>query len=140
MTVREILERKGTTIYTTAPKATLLEAAQLMMKYRIGSLLVVVDGNLMGIFTERDLLRVAATGKVLSEIRVEEAMTRGVITGKADDSVTDVMKLLTEKRVRHLPILEENRLVGLISIGDVVKAQYEALEFENHLLKSYISS
>ncbi|GIW90074.1 MAG: inosine-5-monophosphate dehydrogenase [Pirellulaceae bacterium] len=140
MTLREILERKGNSVHTTEPTATLLEAAQLMMRYRIGSLVVLEGEKLVGIFTERDLLRVAATGRDLKDVCVQEAMTVDVITGKPDDSVTSVMKLLTEKRIRHLPVLDGDRLMGMISIGDVVKAQYENLEFENHMLKSYISS
>lgn len=139
MTVREILDKKGKAVYCVEPDATLIEAAQLMMKHRIGSLVVMSERRLAGIFTERDLLRVAATGRPLGEVRVEDAMTREVTTGKPDDLVSDVMGLLTEKRIRHLPILDKGHLVGMISIGDVVKSQYDALQFENHVLKSYIT-
>jgi CBS domain-containing protein len=71
-------------------------------------------------------------------VRVEQAMTRDVITGSPDQPVAEVMGVLTEKRIRHLPIVENGRLIGMISIGDVVKSQYDALQFENHFLKSYI--
>jgi CBS domain-containing protein len=138
MTVRDILERKGATVHCIAPTSNLIEAAQVMMQHRIGCLVVACGESVVGIFTERDLLRLAAQGQPLQEVRVEQAMTRDVITGSPDQPVAEVMGVLTEKRIRHLPIVENGRLIGMISIGDVVKFQYDALQFENHFLKSYI--
>ncbi|MBM3998163.1 MAG: CBS domain-containing protein [Planctomycetes bacterium] len=140
MTIRAILREKGSAIFAVSPKSTLTEAAQEMMRHRCGALVVLHGRELQGIFTERDLLRVAATGQPLDNMRVEEAMTREVVAGRLDDDVADVMSLLTARRIRHLPIFEDGAIVGLISIGDVVKYRSDALQFENHVLKSYIAS
>ena len=138
MVIRDILQHKGGNVHSIGPTATMTEAAQKMMEYRCGSLVVSNGESLVGIITERDVLRTCATGENLDHMRVEDSMTHDVVTGTPDDDVKDVMGVLTRERIRHLPVLENGRLVGLISIGDVVKCQYDALEFENHVLKSYI--
>ena len=92
-----------------------------------------------GIITDRDILRATADENVsLKQVRVSEVMTVEVITGGPDDSVASVMGLLTEKRIRHLPIVHGGKLIGMISIGDVVKAQFNELAMENHYLKEYL--
>jgi CBS domain-containing protein len=112
-----------------------------MVKYNIGSLLVSLENEVMGIITERDILRTIATQPdSLSGLYVGDYMTHNPITGSPDDDVSDVMGLMTSHRVRHLPILDENRLAGMISIGDIVKAQHKSLVEENHYLKVYIQS
>jgi CBS domain-containing protein len=94
---------------------------------------------MVGIITERDILRCCAARRMpLDACRVEDTMTGDVVTGKPGDSVEDTMGLMTEKRIRHLPILEDGRLCGLISIGDVVKAQHRIMAIENQYLKTYI--
>ncbi|MCA9249097.1 MAG: CBS domain-containing protein, partial [Planctomycetales bacterium] len=97
--------------------------------------------RLLGIITERDILRVcAAHPGTLDEIEVTTVMSTSLTVGSPGDSVRDTMKLLTEKRIRHLPVVENDRLVGIISIGDVVKAESNELSAENHYLKEYIQS
>jgi CBS domain-containing protein len=140
MQVRDILQHKGQQVHSIEPEATLTQAAQKMMEHRCGSLVVQVQDQLVGIITERDVLRVCATGQSLGTVCVHEQMTRRVVTGSPADDLRSIMGVLTNKRVRHLPVLEEGKLVGMISIGDVVKSQYDELAFENHVLKSYIHS
>ena len=141
MTLRSILQSKGHEVYTTTPETKLSEVVKKLVHYQCGSLLVCDGERLVGIITERDLLRVSATdGQDLESTPVSEVMTGKLVTGTPDDSISQTMGLLTEQRIRHLPILEDDKLVGIISIGDVVKAQYAELTIENHYLKSYILS
>ena len=141
MTLRSILQSKGHEVYTTTPETKLSEVVKKLVHYQCGSLLVCDGDRLVGIITERDLLRVSATdGQDLESTPVSEVMTGKLVTGTPDDSISQTMGLLTEQRIRHLPLLEDDKLVGLISIGDVVKAQYAELTIENHYLKSYILS
>jgi len=141
MTLRSILQSKGHEVYTTTPETKLTEVVKKLVDCQCGSLLVCDGEQLVGIITERDLLRVSATdGQDLETTPVSEVMTGNLVTGTPDDSISQTMGLLTEQRIRHLPILEDEKLVGLISIGDVVKAQYAELTMENHYLKSYILS
>ena len=141
MTIRSILQTKGNEVYTTGPKTKLSEVVKKLVHHQCGSLLVCEDDQLIGIITERDLLRASATdGQDLDSTAVSELMTDNLVTGTPDDSISQTMGLLTEKRIRHLPILENDKLVGLISIGDVVKAQYAKLTIENHYLKTYLHS
>ena len=141
MTLRSILQSKGHEVYTTTPETKLSEVAKKLVHYQCGSLLVCDGDRLVGIITERDLLRVSATdGQDLESTPVSEVMTGNLVTGTPNDSISQTMGLLTEQRIRHLPILEDDKLVGIISIGDVVKAQYAELTIENHYLKSYILS
>jgi CBS domain-containing protein len=140
MHIRDILQKKGAQVHAIRPEATMTEAAQKMMDHRCGSLVVTEEENLVGIITERDVLRVCATGNPLDQSRVAENMTRRVVTGAPEDDLKHVMGVLTNKRIRHLPVLSDGKLAGMISIGDVVKLQYDELAFENHVLKSYIHS
>jgi CBS domain-containing protein len=94
---------------------------------------------MLGIITERDILRACAARRgPLESTRVSDVMTTNVVTGSPCDSVEDTMGLMTEHRIRHLPVLENDKLVGIVSIGDIVKAQHDALTMENHYLKSYL--
>ena len=141
MTLRSILQSKGHEVYTTTPETKLSEVVKKLVHHQCGSLLVCDGDRLVGIITERDLLRVSATdGQDLESTPVSEVMTGNLVTATPDDSINQTMGLLTEQRIRHLPILEDDKLVGLISIGDVVKAQYAELTIENHYLKNYILS
>ncbi len=141
MLLRDILRQKGGDVHRVAPHATLAEAVDRLVEHNIGSLLVCDGDTIAGIITERDILRACRTcAGQLDAQQVRDHMTGldQLITGKPDDRVSEVMGLLTEKRIRHLPVLEGGKLVGLISIGDVVKAQHDLLSVENHYLKSYI--
>ena len=96
---------------------------------------------MVGIISERDILRAFASGTgSLDQLQTEQFMTSKVFTGELDDSVETIMGLMTEKRIRHLPVLKNGKLSGIISIGDVVKAQHDHLTMENHYLKNYIQS
>lgn len=139
MTIATILSRKGTSVVTIGPDATVLEAMRLLMEHRIGGVVVEHDGEPVGILTERDVLRLGAEDpRQLESLPVERAMTRELITGQPDQSLRAVMEVMTEHRIRHLPILAEGRLAGIVSIGDIVDAARRAAESENQHLRAYI--
>ena len=144
MTIQEILKSKGTEVFSIRADATLVDVVKKLAEYNVGSLLVFSkepsEGEPpAGIITERDILHACAADKgALSETRVAEVMTTELITGSPGDAVGRTMGLMTAKRIRHLPILLEGRLVGVVSIGDVVKYQHDQLAMENQFMKDYI--
>ena len=144
MTLSDILRSKGSQVHTISATATLEDVVQALVRHNCGSLVVCEgsdcqQGRLLGIITERDILRACAAHEAgLDELRVAELMTRELIVGSPEDSIEDTMGLLTDKRIRHLPVVHNNQLLGLISIGDVVKWQHDTLSMENHYLKTYI--
>jgi len=141
MRVQEILSRKGDSVYQISPDATLAEAVDRLVNFNIGSLLVSDGESIYGIITERDIMKVIADSqRTLKDVFVHEKMTREMVTGAPNDNVNDIMGKMTGRRVRHLPIMDNGRLAGMISIGDIVKAQYELLVVENHYLREYIQS
>jgi len=146
MTLADILSNKGSHVYTTRPDATLEEVVRELVEHNIGALVVCARDcpggeRLVGIVTERDILHVCASGRCdLSAIRVSEVMTTKLITASPDDAVEVVMGWMTHNRVRHLPVLAEERLVGIVSIGDVVKTQHDRLAMENQFMRNYIVS
>jgi CBS domain-containing protein len=140
MRVTDILRQKGDEVATIAPSATLAEAAQVLSVRRIGAL-VVSEGadRIDGILSERDIVRqLAEWGPSALETSVVDAMTAEVLTCAKSDSVDSLMAMMTEHRIRHLPVAEEGRLAGLVSIGDVVKRRVEELEVERQQLTEYI--
>ena len=139
-TVASILKKKGDAIWSVQPTATVYEAIALMAEKSVGALLVVSDGKLVGIISERDYARkVVLQRRSSSDTLVHEIMTGSVITVTPDHSVEDCMKLITEHRVRHLPVLTGDKLLGVISIGDLVNAIItEQAETIGHL-HTYIS-
>lgn len=140
MKIRDLLRGKGTAVVTIRPEATIHNAMTMLVNHRIGSLVVTDEqGRIIGIITERDILReCAARSEQVKNTRVQEVMTTNPIIGVPDDEVGYVMGIMTNNRIRHLPIMAGERLEGIISIGDVVKAQLEETEFENRYLKDYI--
>jgi len=148
MKLQEILRVKGSGVHTIHPQATLDEVVQKLVNCKCGSLVVREaanaggrPGEMVGIISERDILRaIAARRGSLDELLTADAMTRDVITGSPDDSIEDTMGLMTDRRIRHLPIFDGGELAGMISIGDVVKAHHDQVALENHYLKSYIQS
>ena len=144
MTLSEILHTKGHVIHTIDSQATLEDVVQKLVRHNCGSLVVFdadgsTSGRMVGIITERDILKACAMHKgPLSTLTVAEAMTGEVVVGSPCDSVEHTMGLMTEMRIRHLPVVEDGRLLGLVSIGDVVKMQHDRLTMENHYLKSYL--
>ena len=141
MNLQQILNVKGCNVHTVSPTASLTDAVALLVQNNCGSLVVCNGNEMVGIISERDILRACDSGNCsLGELLVEQFMTRDVYTGKPTDSIENTMGLMTEKRIRHLPIMNNDSLAGIISIGDIVKAQYDQLSLENHYLKSYIQS
>jgi CBS domain-containing protein len=139
MLVREVLAQKGKLVHTCTPEDTLADVVDLLVGHNIGSLVVMENGAMIGIITERDILRAcAATRGPLDFLKVRERMTRCPIVASPEDDVADVMCIMTQRRIRHLPVVAGGDLAGIISIGDTVKAQHDELCRENHYLKSYI--
>ena len=140
MLLRAVIAQ-GKKVHTCSPNETLQQVVEKLVAHNIGSLVVLDGQKMVGIITERDILRAAAAhdGNFGSQL-VRDCMTHNLKTVTADVEVTEVMGLMTEHRIRHLPILANGELAGLISIGDVVKAQHDELCQENHYLKSYIQS
>lgn len=141
MLLSEILGVKGRLVHTCGPDDVLADVIDLLVGHNIGSLVVLDAGDMVGIITERDILRASATARgALDFVKVSQRMTRCPIVASPHDEATDVMGVMTERRIRHLPVFERGQLVGIISIGDLVKAQHDELRRENHYLKSYIQS
>ena len=146
MRLQDILAVKGTTVFTTSPDVCLAEVVRQMVEHNVGSMLVcqrdlTLGERLVGIVTERDLLRIFAAGKCdLTQLTVGEVMTTKLITAKPSDSVADLMGVMTTHRMRHVPVMSGERLVGLVSIGDLLKAQHEHLMAENQFMRDYIQS
>jgi CBS domain-containing protein len=144
MKIHEILGVKGTTVYSISPEATLQDVVRTLVEHRVGSLVVwrcdpTGKEELTGIVTERDILYACVAGsRPLAEVKVAEVMSTMPVTGTPDDEVEEVMGLMTTRRIRHLPVLVEGRLAGIISIGDVVKAQHDRLAMENRFMMDYI--
>ena len=140
MQVRDLLKTKGGKIYSIGVASNVEEAIARMVQHNIGSLPVVDDGGgVVGIFTERDVLRgVHHDCQDFSRTPIRDVMTRSPVSCAADDDVNEVMGKMSEFRVGQLPVLEEGRLAGLVSIGDVVKSLYERVKTENHHLMTYI--
>ena len=121
--VGDLLSDKGTEIFSIAPEATVTEAVSLLAEKSIGSLLVMQEGTLCGIVTERDYARKVVAGGLSSEnARVADIMTADVFTTGVEQNIDECMMLMTEKRIRHLPVVDKGRVVGIISIGDLMKA------------------
>jgi len=141
MHIAAVLKRKGSTIITAYPEDRVDEVARKLAQHRIGAVLVMKgDGVPAGILSERDIVRaVAADGAAALERPVADLMTRELVTGRPSDTVSQIMVVMTERRIRHLPIVEEDRLVGLVSIGDVVKARLDDAELEVESLRGYVA-
>lgn len=138
--VSELLRAKEREIWSVKPDSSVLEALNLMADKNIGALLVFEEEKLVGIFSERDYARkVILKGKASKDTTVKEIMSSKVLYVKPEQSVEECMALMTDKRIRHLPVLEEDQVVGVISIGDVVKAIISDKDFMIHQLESYIT-
>ena len=139
MKIEEILRTKGHEVVTITEAQSVLEAARLLVERNIGGLVVTDGRRLRGIITERDVLRLAAEASAdLSSISVGSVMTRDVVTATPGDQLVEMMDVMTEHRIRHLPVMEDERLAGIISIGDLVNACRLSAERENSQLREYI--
>ena len=142
MKIGSILQQKGSTVETIGPTATIASAAQTLAERGIGALVVTSDGaNVSGIVSERDIVRsLQSAGGGVLERPVTEIMTSDVVTCRRDDTVDRLMGVMTNHRIRHLPVVEEEGLVGIISIGDVVKHRVGELESEARHMREYITT
>ena len=139
-TVGTILNQKGHQAYSISPDATVFEAIQLMADKNIGALLVTSEERLLGVISERDYTRkVALKGRSSRETKVREIISSPVVSATPDHSVEECMRLMTSHRVRHLPVLYEEKLVGIVSIGDLVNWTISAQDAAIEQLKSYIA-
>lgn len=142
MDAKSILERKGSKVVTISPRSTIREAMSSLIKNKIGSLIVMDDdGDVEGIVTERDIFRLTFEndGKVM-DIPVGSVMTRNLIIALPTDSLDYLRGLISENRIRHLPVMDDGKLVGVISIGDVLRTETVEMAIENRYLKDYINS
>jgi CBS domain-containing protein len=141
MNVESILKAKGRQVVTIAPVAAVAEAAALLRRMGIGALVVSADGRrLDGIVSERDIVHVLADrGAAALDLRVADLMTRRVVTCAPGETIAELMAEMTRRRIRHLPVVEHGRLVGLVSIGDVVKNRLEEMEEETTSLRQFIA-
>ena len=141
MTVRTILDSKGHSIVSVEPEAKLAAAIKLLGERRIGAVLVMTKGRIEGILSERDIVRVLGErGAAVLEAPVSEAMTRKVVSCHESDTVAAIMEMMTLGKFRHLPVVEEGMVVGLISIGDIVKWRVSEYEMEQEALRDYIKT
>lgn len=140
-TVKQLLSAKGRNVYSTTPDVLVIDALKVMAEHNVGALVVLEQGHLVGIFSERDYARkVALHGKSSADVPVREVMTADVITVPPASTVGDCMALVTAKRIRHLPVCEGDDLVGVISIGDLVKEVIADQARTIKELESYIHS
>jgi CBS domain-containing protein len=139
MRVADILRIKGSTVKTVTPDETALELSEKLNAAQIGAMIVSDDGtSIDGIISERDLAYgLAAHGRELPRIAVSKLMTKVVFVCSPEDSITDVMKLMTQRRIRHLPVKDDAQLVGIISIGDVLKHRLGEVQLEANVLRDY---
>jgi CBS domain-containing protein len=141
MTVRAILDTKGHNVLSVEPDAKLSAAVKILGERKIGAVLVMSNGRIEGILSERDIVRVLGErGAAVLEEPVSAVMTRKVVSCKQSDTVAAIMEMMTLGKFRHLPVLDEDRVVGLISIGDIVKWRVREYESEQEALRDYIKT
>ncbi len=139
MTIAAILNGKGGDVISAGPGDTVGAIAALLAERRIGAVPVVADGSVVGIFSERDVIRVlAADGAVALDRSVGEVMTAPAITVTPGDAVLAALSLMTRRRIRHLPVVDGGALVGIVSLGDLVKHRIDRIEAEAEAMRSYI--
>jgi len=137
--IRDILRRKGEDVYSVGPLATVIDAVNAMNDHHVGSVLVCEGGYPVGVFSERDVLvRVVAAQRDPRQTLVRDVMTTRLYTASPDDTLLEVMRLMTDRRCRHVPVMEGETLIGLVSIGDLTKATHHNLRQEVRELSSYI--
>jgi CBS domain-containing protein len=141
MQVENILQSKGRNVVTVTAGSTIAEAVELLNGKKIGAVVVVEDKRVVGILSERDVVRhLGQDWSALASRPVSDVMTKSVVTVSRFATVADLMERMTERRIRHMPIVENGELVGIVSIGDVVKRKIEEAEQEATALKEYIAS
>ena len=141
MNVHTILRNKGKSVVTIHPDATVERAITVLRQRHIGALVISDDGaNAVGILSERDIVdALGRYGSGLLSVAVSEVMTCPVVTCDPGDSVAELMAEMTNRRIRHFPVVEDGRLVGIVSIGDLVKSRLDEIEYEAHSMRSFIA-
>jgi CBS domain-containing protein len=140
MKINEILKTKGSEVVTLSPESTVQDLVRLLVDKRIGAVVITSeDESVVGIVSERDVVHGLVRDPAILEHPVSAIMTGEVVTADPDQSVHDLAKLMTERRIRHVPVMDRDGLAGIISIGDVVKSRIDELEFERDQLESYVS-
>lgn len=138
-TIQQVLAKKGGEVFSTRPSVAVIEAIKVMAEKKVGALLVLEDGKLKGIISEQDYTRkVILTCLDADKMRVEDIMTRQIVVTRPDQSIQEVMAIMTDKRIRHLPVMVDGELVGLVSIGDLVKEVISEQQFMITQLVQYI--
>ncbi|HEX3048947.1 MAG TPA: CBS domain-containing protein [Bacillota bacterium] len=141
MKVSDLLKEKGQNVVTITPNQTVNDALKMLLDHKIGSLMVMDTGNqIKGIITERDIIRgIAKDFEALKSLKVADLMSTSLIVGTPDDEIEYIMGIMTQNRIRHLPIVTNQGLVGMVSIGDLVKSLLQENEVKNRFLEDYIS-
>jgi CBS domain-containing protein len=140
MFLEQIVKEKGGQVYSVAESATLKECAELLEKRKVGAMVILNEaGSLIGVISERDIVRnIAKSGAAALSATVGQAMTRQVLTARSRDTVESAMSRMTDRRIRHLPVLEGGRMIGVVSIGDLVKWRLAEADAEVEAIRSYI--
>jgi len=140
-TVAKILGEKGREVVEIGSEATVFDAVKLMVDENVGAVLVTHDGEISGIFTERDYLRrIAVEGRTSRETQVRDVMSSPVVAVTPETSVDEAMAIMTDRRIRHVPVVDSGRVVGVVSIGDLVKFQSAQQSFQIQYLNDYITA
>jgi CBS domain-containing protein len=139
-TVRDMIRKKGYEVFTITPEATVFEALNVMAKHNIGALLVMTEGEIKGIVSERDCIRkVEVMGRNVRDTKISHIMTSDVITVEADQPLEDCMEVMIDKNIRHLPVCEGKKLLGVVSVRDVLKEVIEVQQMMLSQLERYIT-
>ncbi|WP_028580674.1 CBS domain-containing protein [Desulfogranum japonicum] len=142
MKVKDILKSKGSDVFTVSQETTLMGATDIFFSKKIGSLLVNdANGNIVGIIAPNDILKAVQEGCTEENCalqKVSQVMTKDILCASEDDDIDYIQAIMTENRIRHIPIIREGKIIGLVSIGDIVKAMIKNRDVENHYLRDYI--
>ena len=139
MLIRDILKKKGSKTITTSKETKIVDIAHILTKEKIGAIIIIEKEKVIGILSERDIVRAFTQKKSVRNTQVHELMTKNVITCSLEDNNEDLLTLMVTKKFRHLPVLEKNKLIGIVSIGDLVKDRTKRLKKEIDQLKSYVT-
>ena len=139
MLIRDILKKKGSKTITTSKETKIVDIAHILAKEKIGAIIIIEKEKVIGILSERDIVRGFTQKKSVRNTQVHELMSKNVITCSLEDNNEDLLTLMVTKKFRHLPVLEKNKLIGIVSIGDLVKDRTKRLKKEIDQLKSYVT-
>ena len=139
MLIRDILKKKGSKTITTSKETKIVNVAHILAKEKIGAIIIIEKEKVIGILSERDIVRGFTQKKSVRNTQVHELMTKNVITCSLEDNNEDLLTLMVTKKFRHLPVLEKNKLIGIVSIGDLVKDRTKRLKKEIDQLKTYVT-